>query len=163
MDPAVPSFVTHCAHWGEVLKGPFDILHDMSKPIEHEKEILSMLMAKDEKDIIIGYDIRKFGLPLKATGIVFADSKVVPQIQIADIFASAFAYWSNKLTGTVVLDDFWRQLDGLNLAQYLINSIWPSSDVTPKSLGTEEVGGINTVDYTSDLIKRQRHKSTYKH
>lgn len=158
LDPAVPSFVAHCAHWGEVFNGPFDILHDMSKPIEHEKELLSMLMARDEKDVVIGYDIRKFVLPLKATGVVFADSKVVPQIQIADIFASAFAYWSNKLADVPVEDEFWLQLDDLNLAQYLINGIWPSSDVTPESLGTEEVGGINTVDYTSDLIERQRRK-----
>jgi hypothetical protein len=155
LDPAVPSFVVHCDSWGAQLGRDFDVVHDASKPIEHEKEILHMLMAKDEQEVLVGYDIRKFTMPLRATGIQFADSKDVLQLQVADVFAGAFAYWGHKIADGTIDDSFWRELNSLELGRFTIKGIWPSRDVTPQSLNMEEIGGINTVDYTSELIKRQ--------
>jgi len=154
LDPAVPSFVVHCDAWGNQFVRNFDVIHDVSKPIEHEKEILHILMAKDEKEVLVGYDIRKFTMPLRATGIQFADSKDVPQLQVADVFTSAFAYWGHKIASRTIDDGFWRELNSLELSKYMINSIWPSQDVTPEALGTDEIGGINTVDYTEQLINK---------
>jgi len=158
LDPAVPSFVVHCDAWGDQFVQDFDVVHDASKPIEHEKEILHILMAKDEQEVLVGYDIRKFTMPLRATGIQFADSKDVPQLQVADVFASAFAYWGHKIASSTIDDSFWREVNSLELTRFMINAIWPSDDVTPQSLSMEEVGGINTVDYTTDLIERQMSK-----
>ncbi|HYD48486.1 MAG TPA: DUF3800 domain-containing protein [Terriglobales bacterium] len=40
---------------------------------------------------VIGYDRRRLTLPLKATGITFVDSRLCPQVQLADVIAGAFA------------------------------------------------------------------------
>lgn len=158
LDPAVPSFVVHCDSWGAQFGRDFDVVHDASKPIEHEKEILHILMAKDEQEVLVGYDIRKVTMPLRATGIQFADSKDVLQLQVADVFASALANWGHKIANRTIDDGFWRELNSLELRKLLINGIWPSHDVTPQSLNMEEVGGINTLDYTRELIERQMNK-----
>lgn len=134
LDPAVPSFVVHCDAWGNQLVRNFDVIHDASKPIEHEKEILHILMSKDEKEVLVGYDIRKFTMPLRATGIQFADSKDVPQLQVADVFTSAFAYWGHKIASNTIEDSFWSELNSLELERFSISAIWPSNEVTPQSL-----------------------------
>lgn len=158
LDPAVPDFVVHCDAWGEHFGQEFDVIHDVSKPIEHGKEILEILMAKDESEVLVGYDIRKFKMPLRATGIEFADSKDFPQLQVADVFASAFAYWGHRVASGRIDDEFWRELNSLDLARFAINGIWPTADVTPEALGMDEVGGINPVDFTTELIDRQQSK-----
>jgi hypothetical protein len=159
LDPAIPLFVQHCAEWGKRLNKRFDIIHDESKPIANKAQLLSYLMAEDEKDVIVGYDRRKWGLPLKATGINFADSKVVKQIQIADILAGAGAYWAN---GYIDLekqkDKFWKALNRISIEKYVFNSVWPSTDMTAEELGTTEIGGINGADYVSELLIRQKTK-----
>jgi hypothetical protein len=158
LDPAVPSFVTHCGAWGEQLGRQFDVIHDSSKPIQHGKEILEILMSKDEPDVLVGYDIRKSVFPLKATGVQFADSQVLPQLQVADMIASSFGFWGHRIAAGTMDDGFWRELDSLKLARLSVCDIWPSHEVTPKGLGMEEVGGVNAVDYTGDLIQRQKNK-----
>lgn len=158
LDPAIPAFVNDCAAWGQELGGEFDVLHDQSKPIEHWEEILSFLMAKDEPDVTIGYDRRKVRLPLKAVGIKFCDSKLVPQIQIADLLASAYAYWVKGTLGGKVDKRFLETLSNTKLPNLKAFTVWPSDKVTPQDLGTNEEGGINIADYMAELIARQEKK-----
>ncbi len=77
LDPAVTSFVLHCAAWGSYFGQEFDLVHDESKPVRRKEQLLSYLMVKDEPEVEVGYDYRKMTLPLKASGIRFASSKVV--------------------------------------------------------------------------------------
>lgn len=156
LDPAGTSFVQHCVAWGSQFGQEFDLVHDQSKPLEHERELLSFLMARNEPDVEVGYDRRKMILPLKATGITFGDSKTVRQLQVADVVAGASAYWAAGLAGAHVDTDFWKDLDACKVRDLIIGTIWPSHDVTPEALGTEEAGGINLVDYIAELVIRQK-------
>ena len=158
LDPAVTSFVLHCAEWGSYFGQEFDLVHDESKPVSHEQQLLSCLMAKDESEVEVGYDYRKMTLPLKASGIRFADSKTIRQLQVADIIAGASAYWGAGLAGANVDNNFHKDLDTGGLRSLIINAIWPSSDMTPKELGTEDFGGIDMVDHVAKLISKQRRK-----
>jgi hypothetical protein len=157
LDPAIPAFVQHCAEWGNTLGSPYNLVHDVSKPIAHSKELLSFLMAKDEKEVSVGYDRRKMILPLKATGIKFADSKNIIQLQVADIFGGAWAYWAKRQVSGKH-DSFSEGIANAGIERLIFDAVWPSSSVTPKELGTDSIGGTNAVDYISELITRQKKK-----
>lgn len=159
LDPAIPTFVQHCAEWGKSLGKKFDLIHDHSKPIMNKAHMLAWLMAEDEPDVLVGYDRRKMGLPLKATGINFADSKVVKQIQIADILGGACAYWAKGcINGNKDREKFWNSINNIPIDMHVFDSVWPSTNITPEELGTNKIGGICAVDYITDLIVRQKNK-----
>lgn len=157
LDPAIPTFVQLADAWGKQLGQEFQVLHDESGILKQQREILEFLMAKDEPEVEVGYDRRTGVFPLKATGLVLTDSKEVLQLQVADILAGASAYWSAGLVSGDK-DDFWKALDGSRLKEAIHDVVWPSTAVTAEELGTEELGGLNPVDYTAELIARQRAK-----
>lgn len=158
LDPSVTSFVEHCASWDSYLGCNFDVIYDESKPIRQEEALLSLLMAKDESEVQVGYDYRKMTLPLKATGIKFGDSKEVQQLQIADVIAGASAYWARGFTEVNVDRDFCEELERHGIRSLVIGCLWPSADVTPQELGTEELGGIDPIDFITEFISRQERK-----
>lgn len=155
LDPSVTSFVDHCDAWGSCLNCEFDAVCDESKPIRQKQALLSVLMARDEPQVQVGYDYRKIVLPLRAAGISFADSAKVKQLQIADVIAGTTAYWARRLVGEHVDKRFCDQVEAHGIRSLVIGCLWPSADVTPKALGTEEIGGIDLVDYVTNLISRQ--------
>lgn len=156
LDPSVTSFVQHCVSWGSCLGCNFDVIYDESKPIRQKEALLSLLMAKDEPEVQVGYDYRKMILPLKATGIKFGDSKKVKQLQIADVIAGASVYWACGFTEANADRDFCEKLEGHGIKSLVIGCLWPSADVTPQELGTEELGGIDPIEYMTKLISRQK-------
>ena len=155
LDPAVTSFVAHLAYWTTQLNREFDLVHDVSKPLEQKEEMLSYLMSKDETEIEVGYDRRKYKLPFKASGIQFGDSKQIRQLQIADIIAGAGSYWCRGFTCEGIDKNFPQALEQSGIRDFVITCIWPSDEVTPAELGTEEIGGISAVDYMAKLIARK--------
>ncbi len=154
IDPAVTSFVTHLAYWSTQLNREFDLVHDVSKPLEQQEEMLSYLMSKDKTEIEVGYDRRKYKLPFKTSGIQFGNSKQIKQLQIADVIAGAGSYWCRGFTHEGIDKNFAQALEQSGIRDLVINCIWPSDEVTPAELGTEEIGGISDVDYIAKLIAR---------
>jgi Protein of unknown function (DUF3800) len=157
LDPAIPAFVEHCSTWGDHLERDFDLIHDRSKPLKQHAELLSLLMIKDEPRVTVGFDRRKHQFPLRSTGINFCDSKDLPQLQIADIFAGACTYWASGLLCYSADKNFSAEI-GKKISPLIINAIWPTPAVTPEKLGTEEIGGVDDVDYLTDLLCRRRKK-----
>lgn len=155
LDPAIPSFFTLCAAWGQDLNEHFDVLHDASKPISQEKGGLEACMSKDIPQATIGYDIRKIGFPLRANGIIFADSKKDYRLQVADLLAGGFAYWAKGLANDCREDDFWKKLNELNLDQFTSLSVWPVDPVNISSIEkyTDDGSGMNAIDYMSKHVK----------
>lgn len=151
LDPAIPSFFLHCVEWGQLIPGQFDVIHDASKPMAAEKETLEALMDQSIQQATIGYDRRKFQFPLKATGISFADSLQHPSLQLADIIAGATNYWASALA-LGKHDEFAIALETAGIKSFAFNAIWPSQDVTPQALGTEEIGGINAVEHITNVL-----------
>ncbi|MDD1607025.1 MAG: hypothetical protein LUQ18_00660, partial [Methylococcaceae bacterium] len=147
--PAIPCFFSLCAAWGQEINEDFDILHDESKPIFQEKHTLEAFMSKDIPRALIGYDIRKFELPLRANGINFADSKKDYRLQVADLLAGSFAYWAKGIANNCREDDFWGKLNALNLEKFIINSVWfvDPSDISSLGKYTDDGNGVNAFDY----------------
>ena len=156
LDPAIPAFVAHCAAWGEQFGSSFDLIHDDSQSIFAEQGTLELLMSKDEPYKEIGYDRRKLVLPLRANGITFCDSKIDRRLQVADLFASSVAYWANGLVGGQSGEEFWDEIDSLQIRRLIIGTLWPTPKVTPEELDTDPGGGINLVDYMADFLLRTK-------
>lgn len=156
IDPAVPSFFNHCVAWGEQYGAEFDVLHDESKPLYAERETLRMFMDKTIPPTEIGYDRRKFVFPLKAKSLEFGNSRKFPQLQMADLVASASAYLcSCRANGT--MDEFAQALEtDARLDRFVINALWPSAEVTPEALETDQEGGINAVNFIADTLSKKR-------
>jgi hypothetical protein len=155
LDPAIPSFFLHCTEWGSQVGGPFQAVHDASKPMAAERGTFEAMIDQSIEPALIGYDRRKFEFPLKATGITFADSVNHPSLQLADLLAGATNYWASALARGQ-RDEFSEALNNAGIVRFAFNALWPSTDVSPEALGTTEVGGINAVEHIANALARRR-------
>jgi hypothetical protein len=146
LDPAIPAFFLHCTEWGDQLNAEFIALHDNSKPLTAVRSTFEAMMDKTIPEARIGYDRRKFGLPLKARELRFGDSLNYPALQVADLFAGAIAYHASSIA-LGKTDKLSNQLGDVGIERFMFNAIWPTPKVTPEELGTSEVGGIHSTDY----------------
>jgi hypothetical protein len=147
LDPSIPALFYHCVLWGNAYPKGFHIIHDDSHSIENQKLLFAQFMDWTQTDIELGYDRRKFKLPLKGKSLKFASSDQFFQLQVSDIVASSFSYWASGVSRGETEDYLFLELNKLNLDRFIShNKIWPTMDVTPKDLGTEHDGGINAAD-----------------
>lgn len=156
IDPALPSFIDHIAAWGDSLDTEFDVIHDASKIIAYQLDLIRKVLYKEIDPISVGYGIRTRRFPLLADDIKLVNSKKYPQIQLADILAGSLAYWANGILGKKVNSEFFEELKKSPLEELLINSVWPSEKFTPKELGMVKEGGIDPIDFVANLLAQQR-------
>lgn len=154
LDPAIPAFVEHGSIWSDRLGGPFRIVHDNSHPILNEQIVLEAMMSTHETPVTVGYDRRKMTFPISALGIELHDSLEWPQIQVADIIASAVAY-SLKAGVLQDCDPFCESLQNTKVLSGDFRPVWPEPKVSPEELGTDAVGGIDANDYVGDYVARR--------
>ncbi|WP_349772143.1 DUF3800 domain-containing protein [Stutzerimonas nitrititolerans] len=157
LDPSIPAFFSQCVAWGDIHPKGFHIVHDDSKSIEQQRELLSLFMDLTQKTIELGYDRRKFKLPLRALSLEFSNSQAHPQLQVADIIASALSYWAKGKEKGETDDYLFVELDKLNPSKILSPmSIWPSLHVTPEKLGTVFNGGLNPANHAAYFLMRAK-------
>lgn len=156
LDPSIPALFNQCVLWGNIYPKGIKLIHDDSKPVEQQQEFLKLFMNLTKKEIEIGYDRRKFKLPLKVLSLSFSSSHLHPQIQVADIISSSIAYWASCKNRQSTDDIFFKSLDRLNLEKLLSpHCLWPTDSVTPESLNTEFSGGLNPADHAASFISTQ--------
>ena len=149
LDPSIPALFSHCVLWGNDYPNGFRIIHDDSHSIEKQRLLFAQFMDWTQEDIELGYDRRKFNLPLKGKSLKFAGSEQHPQLQVSDIIASSFSYWASGVSRGETEDYLFLELNKLDLDRFIgHNKIWPTPDVTPEALGTVHDGGINAADHT---------------
>ncbi len=156
LDPSIPAVVHHCISWGEAIGGPFRLLHDESKSVFEERADLEDLMSRGEQEEEVGYDRRKYVLPLRAREIKFEKSNADARIQVADLIASASAYWVAGCASPARRTDFWTDLDAADVGRFAIDAVWPTSHISPAELDTEYNGGTNAVEEMAALLRKRR-------
>lgn len=157
LDPLIPTLFNQFIDWGKEYQKGFHVVHDESKTLNSEREIFEDFMTKFSRDEMeVGYDRRKFNLPLKGRSLSFGTSHTYPQLQVADVISSSVSYWANCVSKGEVEDEFFQALDQLNLRRLIINVVWPSLDVTPQSLGTVHEGGINPANGSAYFLMKAR-------
>lgn len=155
LDPSIPALFMHCAQWGNIYSNGFHIIHDDSHSIEKQRLLFAQFMDWTQDEVEVGYDRRKYNLPLKGRSLKFGSSKDYTQIQVSDIIASSFSYWAAGVSRGETDDYLFLELNKLNLDRFIgHNKIWPTMDVTPEDLGTVHDGGLNAADYTPFFLVR---------
>lgn len=155
LDPAIPALVQLAAEWSAALGTPFDLVHDQSKPVATASERLSLLMAVDEMPKHFDHLGVAYAFPLQAPGIRFADSRDVPQLQIADLVAGAAAtVWRSLARGEPdpFADDLLRTTA---LPTLVTNAVWPDTAVSPEELDAARRPGSAELDFIVDLSRRR--------
>ena len=149
LDPSIPSLFSHCVLWGEAYPKGFHIIHDDSHSIEKQRLLFAQFMDWTQAEVELGYDRRKYKLPLKGKSFKLASSDQHSQLQVSDIIASSFSYWAAGVSRGEEEDYLFLELNKLNLDRFIgHNKIWPTKDVTPEDLGTVHDGGVNAANYT---------------
>lgn len=149
LDPSIPALFSHCVLWGEDYPKGFHIIHDDSHSIEKQRLLFAQFMDWTQAEVELGYDRRKYKLPLKGKSFKFASSDQHSQLQVSDIIASSFSYWAAGVSRGEEEDYLFLELNKLNLDRFIgHNKIWPTKDVAPEDLGTVHDGGVNAADHT---------------
>lgn len=155
LDPSIPALFLHCAQWGDVYPKGFHIIHDDSHSIEKQRSLFAQFMDWTQDEVELGYDRRKYNLPLKGKSLKFASSEDHSQIQVSDIIASSFSYWAAGVSRGETEDYLFLELNKLDLDRFIChNKIWPTMDVTPEDLGTVHDGGLNAADHTPFFLRK---------
>jgi hypothetical protein len=154
LDPSIPAFFLHCAKWGNSYPKGFHIVHDDSHSIANKRLLFAHFMDWTQDSVEVGYDRRKYKLPLKGKSLKFSSSKDYAQLQVADIIASSFTYWAAGINRNKTEDYLFIELQKLNLDKFIgHNKIWPTPHVTPEDLGTVHDGGVNSANYTPFFLQ----------
>ncbi|CAG0927341.1 hypothetical protein PLCT1_00345 [Planctomycetaceae bacterium] len=151
IDPAVPTFIDLAAQWTHTLQVSFEIVHDRSKPIEHHQEVLERLMSFAKPSREFKGAGRNWTLPILATGVRFADSHSVPQLQVADLLSGATA----AVLGQVLRrtkDGFLVELAATRLGELSHSPVWPST-ADPSVIANEERDASASLDFTIELLR----------
>lgn len=155
LDPSIPALFAQCVQWGAKYPKGFHVVHDDSHTIEKQRLLFAQFMDWTQDDIELGYDRRKYNLPLKGKSLKFSSSDSHHQLQVADIIASSFAYWAAGVSRGETEDYFFLELNKLNLDRFIgHNKIWPTMDVSPEDLGTVHDGGLNAADHTPYFLMK---------
>ena len=159
LDPAVPALFDQITVWGKRKAERFRIVHDRSKPILASNVLFHSFMAEVEEEIeTIGYDRRQFHFPLKATALDDGDSRLVPQLQVADLCAGCINHFM-KCREAAQQDRLSEGIAAAGCLEWFVNALLPSAEVTPDELGTRQGGGVNPVDPMVQRAARARSSS----
>ncbi len=146
MDPAIPALFSIIGAWGKRLNSRFCVVHDQSKPIvASEAMFLGMMARINEESQLVGYDRRKYLFPLRATGLVHANSALVPQLQIADVCSGLIAHFI-RCQETNTEDDLCESIRSSDALSWVVDAMLPHPDITPEALGTNDDSGSHPID-----------------
>ena len=157
LDPAITSLVHLSGIWSDQFGQPFSIIHDRSKSVDFDKDLVEALMDPSGPDIRVGMDRRVGPLFSKATGVSLVESQDSKQIQVADILAGAAFHLFSSIAQGRTGSGFCQDIKAAFRTEFMAGSgtIWPTPAVTPAALGTdtnfkgEDVGRVG-----AEILKR---------
>ena len=152
LDPAIPTFVSHCGYWTAKIEEVFEVLCDASEPLQHEAELLYQLTAPDKPAIQYDHNSQKIVFPSKAiTPFTFLNSKDCPAVQVADLIAGASNYWARGvISGN--RDEFWNALDASQLKEVITDAVWPTLPIIHESLEHLSSQNSELVEHVGNLL-----------
>ena len=97
MELTMPSITLLSDIWHKESKQKIEIIHDESKSLEEWEGTIMELSNPNITPKKIGLDKRTMNFPLAITSINRVDSRKYPQIQVADLIGSSFAYYAKNI------------------------------------------------------------------
>jgi hypothetical protein len=86
-------------------------------------------MTHDATKRVIGYGARQAELPLRISTLSFGDSKLLPQLQVADLFAGAATDWVLAASGRRPETAYHEKLKQSRFMLTFQGGLWPSLEM----------------------------------
>ncbi len=129
MELTIPSITILCDIWYKETGNMIDIIHDESKSLKEWEDTILELSDQNIPQRQIGLDTRTMTFPLPITSITRVDSKDYPQVQLADLIGSAFAYYAKCiLLGENIADPLAILISESKLANIPVHPLSPDFD-----------------------------------
>ena len=156
LDVAFSTVALTANHWDGLAGQPLRFTLDESKYFAEAKWIWDALTRSDLPKATFhgsGDTVIHFPLNVESTGT--ANSKMVRQLQFADIIAGATAEFCASRTDQALRSDYTDALAEAGILNLAIGAIWPSTDVTPEKMGASGMSGEH-LDYVEAQLKKAR-------
>lgn len=153
LDATLSCFNSHCHHWADVYKEPFDVIVDNSKQIEYWEDMIKFLTeALPAQEV--GYGSRKHKYPLLIKSLKMQSSESSLQIQLADIFGSALNFCYGKIASGKI-NEFAEAINASLLLKTSRSVMWPGTEMTPEELDMVDETGVNPLDFIADIVSKK--------
>lgn len=156
LDVAFSTVALTANHWDGLAGQPLRFTLDESKYFAEAKWVWDALTRSDLPPATFhgsGDTVIHFPLNVESTGT--ANSKMVRQLQFADIIAGATAAFCAGQIDEAVRSDYTKELADAGILKLAIGAIWPSTDVTPEEMGTSGMSGEH-LDYVEAQLKKAK-------
>lgn len=153
LDPIVPSFMVHAAHWSRESNQRFAVVSDDSSTLERNQQVFLDYSNPLGTPMSADYYGDKIEYPLKIDRFEFVDSQTQPSIRIADLLAGiasdAFTPMANRERQSPYQKSITQPLLDHGL---ILNALWPGDDVTPEALNAASESQVNPVQVAVDFV-----------
>jgi hypothetical protein len=157
LDPIVPSFMMHAAHWSQILPDRFTVVSDDSSTLENNQQVFLDYSNPLGTPVTANYHGQRIEYPLKVDAFRFVDSQTEPCIRVADLVAGIAAEAFGPMANLEKPSLHQKKLAQLMIEKKLVlDAIWPSSDVTPESLGADDESDVNPAALAADFLQSVR-------
>jgi hypothetical protein len=153
LDIALPGLVELGHTWNERHHGHWEVVHDQSSNIAKQKWLwdayssTTMPPARFEHPGIVAQ------FPMNVMQTRFGDSAQEKQLQICDVLAGACsAVFRFDKSNPRDLDYREKLLDA-GIEKFFVGGLWPSTDVTPESLGRKGWDGNIALEWLAEAMR----------
>ncbi|MEJ8591540.1 DUF3800 domain-containing protein [Riemerella anatipestifer] len=134
LELTIPSITILSDIWFKETGKKIDIIHDESKSLKEWEDTIMELSNPQNPTKQIGIDVRTMTFPLPIKSITRVDSRKYPQVQLADLLGSSFAYYAKQILLNQDKNDALALLiSKTKLAMLPIHSLNPDMDFDPKN------------------------------
>ena len=140
-------------HWRQELPGTdFELIHDQSKFLQKQREFWESVLNPANPAAVVGQDRRTNAFPLPVKRLRLEDSRHFPQLQVADLIASAARVHASGIVAQSK-DPFLDALRDAGLEGALAGGVWPTALVRPDELETDGPVLGDAAEFISGLVK----------
>lgn len=146
-------------HWRGNLPGAdFVLIHDQSKFLQKQREFWESVLNPANPTAVVGQDRRTIAFPLPVKGLRLEDSRHFPQLQVADLIASAAREHASGIVARSN-DPFLDALRDAGLLKALAGGVWPTASVTPDDLETDGPVLGDAAEFIGGLVKPRSNRN----
>ncbi|THD49363.1 MAG: hypothetical protein E7774_01605 [Bradyrhizobium sp.] len=153
LDIALPGLIQLGHHWNERHSGPWELVHDQSSNIAKQKWMWDVYSSADMAPARFEHPGVVAQFPMNVVRTRFGDSAREEQLQICDILAGACSSFC-RLDRSSPGDLLYRErLSEAGIEKLTLGGLWPSTDVTPESLGRKGWDGNVAIEWIAEQMR----------
>lgn len=142
LDIAMSTITATVHHWSNQTKESLRLNLDESKYYADFEWIWKEITRPDlPRASFSGPNDFQLSYPLNIEATIPADSKAFHQLQFADIISGAVAECIRNSIEPETDSTYADELRDAGICNFLIRTVWPSSNVTPEEMGTSQMSG----------------------